>query len=127
MAKKANHTRSTTDNDKMLGEKIRQARLKEGMSQQQLGKALGVTFQQIQKYEKGMNRVSGARWMTMAQALNVPMSYFFEDSAVKRSANSLKIDKFMSTRQGIQIIEAMIPLSPKQQQIVIDLARSLAP
>jgi transcriptional regulator with XRE-family HTH domain len=50
-----------------------------GMSQEQLGKAIGLTFQQIQKYEHGTNRVSASRLYDMAEALDVPISYFFED------------------------------------------------
>lgn len=60
--------------DVEIGSRIRKARMRAGMSQEKLSEALGVTFQQIQKYEKGVNRVSGSRLIAMAAALNVPAS-----------------------------------------------------
>lgn len=60
--------------DVEIGSRIRAARMRAGMSQEKLSEALGVTFQQIQKYEKGVNRCSGSRLIAMAAALNVPAS-----------------------------------------------------
>jgi len=65
--------------DKIIGQRIRSFRLAKGMSQEELGIQLGVTFQQVQKYEGGANRVSASRLSAMAEILSVPISYFFGD------------------------------------------------
>ena len=64
--------------DKHVGARVRLRRLMLGMSQEKLGDALGVTFQQLQKYEKGANRISASRLQHMSQILQVPVSFFFE-------------------------------------------------
>ncbi|WP_375623315.1 MULTISPECIES: helix-turn-helix domain-containing protein [unclassified Bartonella] len=69
--------------DISLGKKIRFRRNVMGFSQKQLGSHLGVTFQQIQKYEKGLNRVSAARLQEIANILDVPVSFFYADSTKK--------------------------------------------
>lgn len=66
--------------DVHIGARIRLRRNMIGMSQEKLGEALGITFQQIQKYEKGTNRVGGSRLQAIAQHLNVPVAHFFEDA-----------------------------------------------
>ena len=62
-----------------VGQQMRRRRVQLGMSQESLGKAIGLTFQQVQKYERGANRVSASRLWRMADALGVPIAYFFED------------------------------------------------
>ena len=62
-----------------VGERVRLRRNLLGISQTDLGKAVGVTFQQVQKYEKGTNRISASRLFNLSRALDVPISYFFED------------------------------------------------
>jgi transcriptional regulator with XRE-family HTH domain len=64
--------------DGVVGKHIRLRRLAKGMSQTELGKRVGVTFQQVQKYEKGVNRVGASRLLRIAEVLEVPVSYFFE-------------------------------------------------
>ena len=64
-----------------VGSRVRLRRMMLGMSQEKLGESLGITFQQIQKYEKGTNRVSASRLQGIARLLSVPVSYFFEDLA----------------------------------------------
>lgn len=66
--------------DVHIGARIRLRRTMLGMSQEKLGEALGITFQQIQKYEKGKNRVGGSRMQAIAQCLGVPVAHFFEDA-----------------------------------------------
>jgi len=61
-----------------VGQKLREARLAKGMSQTELGNALGVSFQQVQKYEKGTNRIGSSRLWDVCTVLTVPVSYFFE-------------------------------------------------
>ena len=67
--------------DVHVGNRIRLRRISETMSQKELGRKLGVTFQQIQKYEKGINRIGAGRLFRIARALKVPVAYFFEDIA----------------------------------------------
>lgn len=64
--------------DVHVGKKVREARVAKGLSQGQLGGVLGVSFQQVQKYEKGTNRIGSSRLWGMSQALDVPIAYFFE-------------------------------------------------
>ena len=68
-----------TQADFVLGELLRQKRLAAGISQQQLAEACGITFQQVQKYERGANRVSAGRLYELARALSVPIQYFFDE------------------------------------------------
>ena len=65
--------------DRYVGSRVRMRRIMLGMSQEKLGEALGLTFQQVQKYEKGTNRVSASRLFHVAQVLGVPVQYFYED------------------------------------------------
>ncbi len=65
--------------DGHVGSRVRERRRLHGMSQEMLGKAIGVTFQQIQKYERGSNRVGASRLFTLSKVLSVPVSFFFED------------------------------------------------
>src|SRR4051812_14971483 len=75
-------TKSATDTDILLGDRIRAMRLQRGASQTSLAQRVGVTFQQVQKYEKGTNRVSFSRLEQIAKALEVPMSAFTSNNAV---------------------------------------------
>jgi transcriptional regulator with XRE-family HTH domain len=91
MATKKLQQRASGPADKKLGEKIRTRRVVAGMSQDDLGKALGVTFQQIQKYEKGVNRVSAVRLEQIAGALDESISYFQTDGhAVSKAGQELQ-------------------------------------
>src|ERR671929_385444 len=73
-------TKRTTEVDGVIGAKIRMRRGEIGMTQTDLAKAVGVTFQQVQKYEQGKNRVGGSRLAAVAKVLQVPVSYFFEQT-----------------------------------------------
>jgi transcriptional regulator with XRE-family HTH domain len=91
MAIKKLQQRASGPADKKLGEKIRTRRVAAKMSQDELGKALGVTFQQIQKYEKGVNRVSAVRLEQIAGALDESISYFQTDGhAVSKAGQELQ-------------------------------------
>lgn len=71
-------TKSPNPVDRYVGTRVRMRRMLIGMSQEKLGEALGITFQQIQKYEKGMNRISASRLQQTARVLGVPIDYFYE-------------------------------------------------
>ena len=75
--------RSPNPIDVHVGTRVKERRTQLGLSQEKLGEALGVTFQQVQKYEKGTNRISASRMQTMAETLHVPIGHFFEGAPVE--------------------------------------------
>jgi transcriptional regulator with XRE-family HTH domain len=98
--------------DKSLGEKIRTRRVAAGISQEELGKALGVSFQQIQKYEKGVNRVSAVRLSQIAAALDESMSYFQTDGqAVSKAGGELQT--LMTDPLNLRICRALTAIDNK--------------
>lgn len=104
-------TKSTDAIDRHVGARIRMQRMVRGFSQTELGKAVGVTFQQVQKYEKGKNRVSSSRLQRIANALKVTPDFFFEATPAKKAgtfgANERTfIDEFISSRDGIALSQA---------------------
>lgn len=74
--------------DVHVGARIRQRRTLLGMSQEKLGEAIGLTFQQVQKYERGANRVGSSRLFDLARVLDVPVSYFFEEMSAGTASKS---------------------------------------
>jgi len=114
------------DIESLIGERIRSRRIQVGMSQQELGKALGVTFQQIQKYEKGANRVSYGGLLKIAEALECNVMQFFEDLTKVQKATR-PFSKFMSTKESVAIIEAMSKIKSQEiRRTVIDIVEKLA-
>lgn len=91
--------------DILVGQRLKAARLAKGVSQEKLGEAVGVTFQQIQKYENGKNRIGTGRLHAMAELLDVPVSYFFEGARSKRGNGSEMeaINEVLSTKEGMRI------------------------
>jgi transcriptional regulator with XRE-family HTH domain len=106
--------------DTHVGKRIRHRRWMNGTTQQQLAHAVGIKFQQIQKYETGANRVSASRLHDIGQAFGVPVVWFFEgmDGA---AAAMPEID-----REAGEMLRAVAALSPAQKRAVLDLARSMA-
>src|SRR5713101_6226779 len=88
-------------NDMEIGTRVRTLRLQRGWSQTELGKALNVTFQQIQKYEKGTNRISAGRLQRISEVLNVPVTFFYsglDEGRAGREPRSSDIDfRFLQT------------------------------
>ncbi len=74
--------------DKQIGVRVRELRLTKGLSQQQLGEKLGITYQQIQKYEKGKSRISSSTLFQISQILEVPVLYFFQDLGIQSFSGS---------------------------------------
>ena len=94
-----------------------------GISQEQLGDLVGVSFQQIQKYEKGTNRIGSARLVQIAAALETNVPAFLGNANGKPGAS--RYTEFLATREGVDILNVMIKLEQPFQRIVIDLARRL--
>lgn len=132
-----NEARKPNPIDIHVGGRIRLRRLMNGLSQEKLGEQMGLTFQQIQKYEKGVNRVGASRLFHLAQVLDVPISYFFEDLIDEESDNIVDgfsepsnqsfVLEFLSSREGLELNKAFVKVTdPQVRRRVIDLVRSLA-
>ncbi len=119
-----------------VGSRIRLRRTMLRMSQEKLGESLGITFQQIQKYEKGTNRVGASRLQNISSILNVPVSFFFEDAPGENRASPARIEEasssnfvvdFLSSSEGLQLNRAFVKISdPKVRRRIVDLVKALA-
>lgn len=121
--------------DAQVGNRVRLRRMLVGMSQEKLGEMLGLTFQQVQKYEKGVNRIGAGRLYQVAHILSVPISYFYEDVADRQADNlavandrgTPPVMEFLSSGEGLQLALAFMRI--KEQKVrkrVIDLVKSIA-
>ncbi len=118
-----------------VGSRVRLRRTMLGMSQEKLGNALGITFQQIQKYEKGANRIGASRLQQIANVLTVPVAFFFEDAPsgtqavtgmAEESSTTYVVD-FLSSSEGLQLNRAFVKIGdPKVRRKIVDLVKSLA-
>ncbi|ADL01325.1 helix-turn-helix domain-containing protein [Brevundimonas subvibrioides] len=111
--------------DVHVGRQLIAARTLMGLSQSDVGRLVGVTFQQVQKYERGTNRISASVLWTLAEKLNLPVTYFFEglDEGTVRTPDFV----FASLgKVGVEMADAFAKLSPKRQRLLLDLARSFA-
>jgi transcriptional regulator with XRE-family HTH domain len=118
---------NTVDVEVLIGERIRSRRIQAKISQETLGRALGITFQQIQKYEKGANRVSAGALLKIAEVLECNVMDFFEGVGGGKSAAGGAFSKFMATNDGVAIVEAMLKIKDKTlRRKVIDIAEKLA-
>ena len=120
-------TKSTTSHDVEVGQRIRARRMAKGMSQTELGNMLGVTFQQVQKYEKGVNRVGAGRLVRVAEALDVTVSFFFGATDVG-SQDTRAILGFLDTSYSLRLLRAFSRIPQGEvQRAVVDLVESIAP
>ena len=110
MAKTSN--KSTTKTDKLVGQSVRVHRLSNGLTQEQLGAKLGVTFQQIQKYENGTNRVGSGRLYQIAEILEVPVTAFFKGEKASVAAHASVFD-LLSDPLSLQLLKAFSEISDK--------------
>jgi transcriptional regulator with XRE-family HTH domain len=126
MATKKLQQRASGPDDKALGEKIRTRRVVAGMSQDELGKALGVSFQQIQKYEKGVNRISAVRLEQVAHALDESVSYFQNDGqAVSKSGREMQ--SLMTDPLNLRICRALSAIGDREMRFcVVRLVESVS-
>ena len=121
--------------DVHVGSRVRLRRNMLGMSQEKLGEALGITFQQIQKYEKGANRVGASRLQAIATVLNVPVSFFFEDApgengqvirGLSEESSTAYVVDFLNSSEGLQLNRAFVKIAdPKVRRKIVDLVKSL--
>lgn len=125
------------DFDRHVGRRIRMRRIQVGMSQERLAESLGVTFQQVQKYEKGANRITMSRMRIVSQVLGVPMAYFTEGAPGEEGtgigggfAETRQADyasELFSTPEGVALARAFASIEdPKVRRRVVDLVTTLA-
>lgn len=107
--------------DVQVGQRIRQRRWAIGMTQQQLADAVGIKFQQIQKYETGMNRVSASRLWDIAQAMNTPVQFFFSDMGEDVAGD----DDMMTQKETLDLLRTYYAIPEAQRRRLFDLARAL--
>lgn len=127
--------------DVHVGSRVRLRRMLLGISQERLGEQLGLTFQQVQKYEKGINRIGASRLFDLAKVLSVPVQFFYEDVPAaaatsghaghaagfgERGSDNYMFE-FLNTREGLELNRAFARISdPKTRRAVLDLVRTLA-
>ena len=120
--------------DAQVGNRVRIRRMLIGMSQERLGDLLGLTFQQVQKYEKGVNRIGAGRLFEVAKILGVPIDFFYEGVAGTggeksgfNEAGAPPVMEFVSSGEGLQLSLAFMKIKdPKVRKRVLDLVKSLA-
>jgi transcriptional regulator with XRE-family HTH domain len=125
--------------DAHVGSRVRLRRMLIGMSQEKLGELLGLTFQQVQKYEKGANRIGASRLYEISHILGVPVSYFFDDvplseGAARRAGHTPTTDvdagpymmEFVSSAEGFQLVRAFTKITdPRVRKRMLELVKSL--
>jgi len=94
--------------DQHVGSRVRMRRLMLAMSQEKLAGALGLTFQQVQKYEKGANRIGASRLQQISHILQVPVAFFFEGAPIGSALSMAQIDDFVSDSDGLRLIRAFM-------------------
>ena len=128
-------TKAPNPVDKYVGSRVRMRRIMLGMSQEKLGEALGLTFQQVQKYEKGTNRVGASRIQQISEILQVPVSFLFEggpSGAVSAdgfsdSASPAYISDFLATSEGLALTRAFTRISDaKLRRSIVDMVEHIA-
>lgn len=121
--------------DVHVGSRVRLRRMMLGMSQEKLGEHLGITFQQIQKYEKGTNRIGASRMQAIARVLSAPVAFFFEDAPGQAPVDGEQsfdgatspIVEFLSSSEGLSLNRAFVRIDdPKQRRKVVELVKAMA-
>ena len=118
--------------DVHVGSRVRLRRMLLGMSQEKLGEHLGLTFQQVQKYEKGANRISASRLQQAADILGVAVPFFFEGADSKpyqpdgNEPSPAYIDDFVSTSDGLRLMKAFMRVRPAVRRHIVALVNEIA-
>jgi transcriptional regulator with XRE-family HTH domain len=121
--------------DRHVGSRVRMRRMMLTMSQEKLGDSLGLTFQQVQKYEKGTNRIGASRLQQIAQILQVPVEFFFEGApTLQETGNGMKdapsvsyLSDFLATSEGLSLTKAFTRIKePRLRRRIVDLVEEIA-
>lgn len=121
--------RAAGDVDRKLGERVRARRLEIGMSQEELADLLGITFQQVQKYEKGINRIAASRLLDCARALDIPIAEFYDGlERTRRGAKGeARAEELLAKPGVIELARLFVSIeSIKIRRQVIELVRTMA-
>jgi len=129
MAKKA-----PNPTDKHVGSRVRMRRMMLSMSQEKLGGALGLTFQQVQKYEKGTNRIGASRLQQISHILQVPVAFFFEGAPTPHgqadadaAPSPSYVSDFLATSDGLALTKAFMRIKePRLRRRIVDLVEEIA-
>jgi transcriptional regulator with XRE-family HTH domain len=121
--------------DKHVGSRVRMRRMMLSMSQEKLGDALSLTFQQVQKYEKGTNRIGASRLQQISQILQVPVAFFFEGAptmhpqpeGMTEAPSPAYVADFLATSEGLALTKAFTRIKqPKLRRRIVDLVEEIA-
>jgi transcriptional regulator with XRE-family HTH domain len=123
--------------DKHVGSRVRMRRMMLGMSQEKLGDALGLTFQQVQKYEKGTNRIGASRLQQISHILQVPVAFFFEGAphiaggpvpdGAEHAPSPAYVSDFLATSDGLSLTKAFMRIpDAKLRRRIVDLVQQIA-
>jgi transcriptional regulator with XRE-family HTH domain len=123
--------------DKHVGSRVRMRRMMLGMSQEKLGNNLGLTFQQVQKYEKGTNRIGASRLQQISHILQVPVSFFFEGAptvgtaprtdGMSEAPSPAYVSDFLATSDGLALTKAFMRIEDsKLRRRIVDLVEQIA-
>ena len=129
-------SRSTINpTDKYVGSRLRMRRLMLDMSQTNIADALGLTFQQVQKYERGSNRISASRLQHLSQILQVPVPFFFEGAPAASAGPAAQapaedpsyVANFLATSEGLDLVKAFVSIEdPELRRAIVRLVQALA-
>lgn len=119
--------------DRHVGSRVRMRRMMISMSQEKLGERLGITFQQVQKYEKGTNRIGTSRLHQIAKILGVAVSFFYDDmpggetaTGFGETGSPVYISEFMASPEGLALASAFMKVSdPKVRRRIVDLVEAM--
>ena len=118
--------------DKHVGNRVKMRRLMLGMSQEKLGDALGLTFQQVQKYEKGTNRMGSSRLQQISNILKVPVTFFFENVPGQpkldgKAPSPVYVSDFLATTDGLALTKAFMQIKDaKLRRCIVNLVEEIA-
>ncbi len=124
--------------DKHVGSRVRMRRMMLGMSQERLGISLGLTFQQVQKYEKGTNRIGASRLQQISQIMQVPVAFFFEgapelpiaglaENGAGEAPSPTYVSDFLATSDGLALTKAFMRIDDgKLRRRIVDLVEQIA-
>jgi transcriptional regulator with XRE-family HTH domain len=128
-------TKAPNPVDKYVGSRVRMRRIMLGMSQEKLGEALGLTFQQVQKYEKGTNRVGASRIQQISEILQVPVSFLFEGGpsgiatteGYGEGTSPAYISDFLATSEGLTLTRAFTRIADaKLRRSIVEMVEQIA-
>jgi len=115
--------------DRHVGNRVRMRRIMMGLTQEKLAEALGITFQQVQKYERGINRVSASRLQRLTEVLQVPIEFFFDGVSETKGAqtDASDVSEFLATSEGLSLIKAFMTIQkPRLKRRIVDLVETIA-